>query len=263
VKIGICCNPKDASGLDPESFDFLEVNVQGFLVPETDEAGFTPHLEAARSAIRPVKAANCFLPGDLKCVGPGMDRERLIRYAGTAFRRAGQLGVEIIVFGSGNARMAPDGYSRGLAMDDFVNLLRRLGPLAQRHGVTLVVEPLNKGECNFINSLAEGAEAVDLCDHPNIKLLADYYHMLKDGEPASEVVRFGRLIRHAHVAELAGRAFPGKSRENFHPFFEALQQAGYAGDVTLECKWDNIATDLAPAARYLRESGNIPAVREN
>ena len=250
-EIGICCHPRDAARLPASAFDFFEVNVQNFLVPEKEEADFTPNLEAGRGALRPVKSANCFLPGDLKCVGPAIDQERLTRYAETAFRRAEQAGMEIIVFGSGAARMIPDGYPLRDASEDFVRVLRRLGPIAQAHGVTLVVEPLNKGECNLITSLAEGADAVERCKHPNVRLLADYYHMLKEGEPATEIVRFGHLIRHTHIAELSGRAFPGKSREDFSPFFNALEQANYTGRIALECSWDNMETDLEPSIRYL------------
>ena len=236
-----------------EAFDFLEVNVRNFLVPEKDEVDFRPQLDAARGAVKPIRAANCFLPGNLKCVGPHVDEDRLMRYAATAFGRAAEVGIEVIVFGSGMARMVPEGYPPRHAMEDFGGVLRRLGPIAQRHGITLAVEPLNKTECNFINSLAEGAEAVERGDHPNVRLLADFYHMLKESEPASEIARFGGRISHVHVAELAGRAFPGKSRQDFRPFFRALSQAGYTGRIAMECTWDDIAADLDASTRFLRE----------
>jgi sugar phosphate isomerase/epimerase len=85
-----------------------------------------------------------------------------------------------------------------------------------------------------------------------VRLLADFYHMLMDAEPASEIARFGNIIGHTHVAELAGRAFPGKSRQDFRPFFQALRESGYRGRIALECKWDNIANDLAASTAYLR-----------
>ena len=252
MEIGICAHPSDAPELSPEAFDYFEVNVQSFLVPEKEESAFQPHLNAATSAIKPVKSANCLLPGDLKCVGPNLDHQRLLRYAQNAFSRAERIGIEVVVFGSGGSRSVPDGYSQDQALQDFVEVLRQFGSIAQRYGVTLVVEPLNKTECNFINSLAEGAEAVEQCNHPNVRLLADSYHMDKDAEPVSEIVRFGHLLRHVHVAELAGRCFPGKSGEDFRPFFQMLQQIGYAGRVSLECTWNDIVTDHVFSTRYLR-----------
>ena len=60
--IGICTgHPGSLAGVD-----FIEENVQGYLQPE--QAQFTP---AARTL--PTRAANCFLPGALKCVGPEVD----------------------------------------------------------------------------------------------------------------------------------------------------------------------------------------------
>lgn len=252
LPLGLCCTPKEAESLDPAAFDFIEVNVQNFLVPGLDDSAFLPHLEQARAAVKPVKSANCFLPGALKCVGPAIDSDRLLRYAGTAFTRARRVGIDTIVFGSGAARIVPDGYPHPQALHDFVRLLRLLAPIAQHHAITLVIEPLNKGECNFINSLAQGAEAVEQCAHPNVRLLADFYHMLKEAEPASEIARYGHLIKHTHAAELAGRSFPGKSRENFRPFFQALREARYTGAIALECAWDDLQADLTPSAQYIR-----------
>jgi len=118
MEIGICVHPAKAAGLPGDAFDFIEVFVQNFLVPEKDEAEFKPNLDAARSAIKPVTSANGFLPTDLKCVGPDVDEARLMRYAETAFRRAEQVGIKIIVFGSGGARTVPEGYPMEQAMDD-------------------------------------------------------------------------------------------------------------------------------------------------
>jgi len=252
MNIGICCHPKDVEGLEADGFDFIEAGVQGFLVPEQEESVFLANLESARRAVKPLKAANGFLPGDLKCTGPNIDRERLVRYATSAFKRAEQVGIGIIVFGSGAARAVPEDYPKEQALKDFVEVLKLMGPVAQLHGVTLVVEPLNRSECNFINSVAEGAEAVEQCNHPNVRLLADFYHMLKDGEPATEIARFGHLIAHTHVAELAGRAFPGKSGEDFRPFFRALRQSRYTGSISLECAWGEMRSELAGSIRYLR-----------
>jgi sugar phosphate isomerase/epimerase len=57
-----------------------------------------------------------------------------------------------------------------------------MAPMAEKYGVTIAVEPLNSGETNFINSLAEGVEIVDAVKSPRMKLLCDIYHMLKEDE---------------------------------------------------------------------------------
>ena len=253
MEIGICTSPESALTLPENACDFIEANVQNLLVPEKDEKEFAPNLEAVRKIAKPTKAACCFLPGDLKCVGPKIDHERLLRYSEAAFVRAEQARIEIIVFGSGGARTVPEGYPMEKAMKEFVDLLRLIGPIAARHGVTVVVEPLNKGECNFITSLKDGAAAVEQCNHPNVRLLADIYHMLQDGEPAAQITKFGHLLSHVHVAEVAGRFFPGKAREDHREFFRALKGTGYKGRISIESHWDDLQTDAVPSVQYLRE----------
>jgi sugar phosphate isomerase/epimerase len=252
MNIGICQSPEGAASL-PAVFDYLEVNVQAFLVPEADEAAFLPHLEAATQGARPVRAANCFLPAGLKSVGPDLDRARLLRYAETAFARAQRAGIRTIVFGSGGSRQVPAGYPVDQAAKDFIAVLKMIAPAAGAHDVTVVVEPLGRRECNFINSVAEGAAVVEQCNHPAVRLLADSYHMRTDNEPFDQVARFGRLIRHVHIAELENRGWPGRTREDQTAFFAALKQSGYTGSVSMECSWDDPAANLPPAVEWIRE----------
>lgn len=252
MKLGICTSLDHAELVAAAELDFVEEHVQNFLVPEQPDEVFAKTLEAVRGAPVPVRAANCFLPGDLKCVGPGVDRDRLARYGASAFRRAGQAGIEIIVFGSGQARQIPEGFSREQAAGQFVEALTIFGPMAAEHGVTLVVEPLNSGECNFINSLAEGASMVEACDHPAVRLLADIFHMLRDDEPASEIERFGSLLHHVHIAEKDARTPPGTAGDDFSAYLDALQRAGYDRRLAMECVWTDLPAQVARGADELR-----------
>jgi len=252
MKIGICGSVSGLEKIDPTAIDYVEEHVRAFLVPQESEERFSENLKSVRNAAVPVEAANCFLPGDLKCVGPDVDSEKLIRYATTAFRRAKQAGIEIIVFGSGRSRHVPDGFPTSKAEQQFVDLLKLLAPIAEENGVTIVVEPLNKRECNIITSLAEGAEAVKSCNHPNVRLLADVYHMLRDGEGPQEIVRFGGLLRHAHIAEPDKRAAPGVTDFDFRPYLSAFRQAGYDRRMSIECSWGDIKTELPVAVDILR-----------
>lgn len=250
MKIGICTSPREAANLPPDAFDFVEVNVQTFLAPEEDEEKFEASLEEARACGNPVSAANCFLPARLKCVGPEMDLPALMKYAETALARARRAGIGIIVFGSGAARLVPEGYPDAAA--DFTSLLKRLGPIAAENAVKIVVEPLNPGETNLILSLEEGARIVEECDHPNIRLLADLYHMALVDDGPEEIVRAGHLLEHVHVAEKQGRARPGKHGEDFGGYLRALREIGYEGSISLECQFEDLAAELAPGVAYLR-----------
>jgi hypothetical protein len=107
MKLGVSVAPDKAALLPPGVVDFIEVNVQTFLVPMEDDAVFAPKLEAAAGCAFPIYAANGFLPGSLKSTGPEVDGGRIEAYAARAFERASRLGMKIIVFGSGGSRQVP------------------------------------------------------------------------------------------------------------------------------------------------------------
>src|ERR1051326_7380845 len=141
-------------------------------------------------------APNCFLPSDLKVTGPSVDAARLDRYATVAFRRAQESGISIIVFGSAGARMVPENFPATKAFEQFVEVLRRFAPLAAARGVTLTVEPLQRSECSFINTILEGVEVVERVGHRNVRLLVDIFHMARNGESPDDITRVGRHIHH-------------------------------------------------------------------
>lgn len=252
MQIGICTSIENGAIAAKAGFEYLELNVQGFLVPEAPDETFAPNLKVAQTAPLPVIASNAFLPGTLKSTGPDIDLDRLARYAETAFARAKQSGMRYIVYGSGGARQIPEGFSRDEAARQFVTGLRRIAPLAEKHGVSIVIEPLNSKECNFINSLAEGAAMAEAADHPNIQLLADIFHMLVDGEAPDEIVKHGRWIRHVHVAEKEGRLAPGIGGEDFSPYLRALKAIDYRGGISFESGWKDFPTQAQGCQEYFR-----------
>ncbi len=237
MKIGLCASVGQASLLAEAGFDYIEENVQKWLEPESPEEVFFAKIVAIRDAALPVRAANCFYPAAIKCTGPDVDMDRVLRYAATAFRRAKISGIEFIVFGSGGARQVPDGFDPARAWEQFVAVLRGIAPLAQEHEVTVVIEPLNRKECNFITTLAEGAAMVAAADHPQVRLLADIYHMRVNGEDPGDLVTYGQGLEHVHVAELEGRLAPGMAGEDFGPYLRALKEADYQGAISFEAGW--------------------------
>jgi sugar phosphate isomerase/epimerase len=249
-RVGACGAHAQLGGL--AGLDFVEVSVREFLVPASDEDAFRAASAGADRAAAPVEAANCFLPAALKSTGPDLDMDALTAYAASAFRRAASAGIRTIVFGSGGSRKLPGGFDRSAAEEQFVGVLGAFGPLAAESGVTLVVEPLNRAECNLINSLDEGAEAVRACGHPHVRLLADLYHMLREDEPPEAIARNGELIRHVHVAERERRTAPGTAGDDFRSYLRALAESGYRGDFSLECRCEDAAREIPSGAAELR-----------
>jgi sugar phosphate isomerase/epimerase len=253
MKIGLCSSADQADLAAKAGFNYLEGNVQTLLKAEASEADFAPGLKATQSASLPTLAANCFLPGSLKCVGPDLDIDRVVRYAGTAFRRARLVGIKFVVFGSGAARQIPEGFDVATTKKQFLDVLQRIAPLAEEHNVTVVIEPLASKECNFITSLADGAFFVEAVNHPNIRLLADFYHMSCDEESPGEIVVHGKWLAHIHVAEKEGRFAPGTSGEDFGPYLNALKKIAYKGAISYECGWKDLPSQSATSVKSFRK----------
>jgi sugar phosphate isomerase/epimerase len=253
MQLGICADPATLATLPtPLGIDFIEGHVVNFLKPEASDTEFSFHAAALRNCARSMPAANCFLPADLKVTGPAIDYPRLDRYAAATFRRASEIGMQLIVFGSAGARNLPAGFSAAHGFEQYVDALRHFAPLAAAQGVTIVVEPLHRDESNLINTILEGAEAVERAAHPNVKLLVDIFHMLRNGESPEDILKVGPLVRHVHVAENKDRTAPGVNGEDLRPFFRALKKINYDARLTIEAAWTDLEQQLQPALAALR-----------
>jgi len=252
-KIGVCTSVGNAAMAKAAGCDYVEEGVRSFLVPDRPEAEFLEKFEALERAPLPVPACNSFLPESLKSVGPGPHHDDILAFAETAFRRAREAGVKTVVFGSSGSRSIPGGFDPAEAHRQFVALLRRLGPVARAHDVTVVLEPLRRGECNFVNTVAEGVVIVREVGDPNVRLLADIYHMLCEDEGPESIEAAGDLLAHCHIAEEAGRTPPGVHGDDFTPYLEALRRIGYKGGISIECRWTDIVKELPVAVKTLKE----------
>jgi sugar phosphate isomerase/epimerase len=248
----VCSKLSDYPALKAAGYDFFEPAVSDFLSPAEDDSVFLSHLAEMKAlGAKPISCV-VFLPGDYKAVGEAPRHDDIVDWGEKTFRRANQAGIRYIVFGSGGARRVPEGFDREKALQQFILVCTRLATVAQKHDVTLVIEPLNRAETNLINSLQEGAAVVEAVNHPNVRLLCDIYHMMRENEPASEIVKYGKYIRHCHIAEKETRSAPGTKGDDFKPYFAALKQIGYKGCISAECSWDNFALRLAPALEYMK-----------
>ncbi len=251
--VGVCKSNKDAADMKAAGFDFLEGNVGGLFVPDKPEADFEKNLAQLKGLAIPVLAVNGFLPSSMKIVGPDAKPDAAATYAESALRRAGVANIKTIVFGSGGARKIPDGFDAAKAREQFIAFAKRIAPAAAKAGVTLVLEPLNRKETNFINSVTEGAAIVDAVAQPAFKLHADIYHMLQEDEQPDAITKAGARILHVHVAQKGTRIAPMPGGTDFRPYFKALKGIGYRGLLSLECGWKKGETDPAKACAFIRE----------
>jgi sugar phosphate isomerase/epimerase len=252
MQLGVYAAPEEAPTLAQAGFDYLEINVVRDLQPEMDLDQAGARLAVVANCGLPTPVACIFLPGLFKLTGSNVDEPALERYVQTAFGRAEQTGVRIVVFGSGGARRIPNGFDRERGWDQLVRFGRMIGPIAADHGVTVAVEPLRHAECNILNTVAESAQYVHDVDHPGVRLLVDAYHWAQNGEPAQSIIDAGPLLVHAHIATYENRLAPGQEECDFEPFFDALTTTEYEGRLSIEARWEIDERSALAARKALR-----------
>lgn len=256
MQFGMCTGPQNAQAAKAAGWDFIEGHTQAMFQGESDQVDLSP----LKQLPLPLPSANCLVPGSLKIVGPQVDFEALRRYMTNVLTRAGQTGVHTLVFGSGGARGVPEGFNRDKARSQILDFLRMSAPIAQQNGVTLVIEPLNRSECNIINSVAEAMTYVREVNHPAIRCLVDSYHFWLEDEPLANLEAAMPWIGHVHVADKVGRTAPGESgapeQSPYDAFFRTLKAGNYRGLISVECKGFDIAQDSPRIIAFLREKWN-------
>ncbi len=116
----------------------------------------------------------------------------------------------------------------------FVEVARELCDYAMPKDVTLILEPVNRYEIDFIHTVEEGGELLKKIDRANMMLMPDVFHMnIEDKKIGPELARNVHCIKYIHLAD-SNRLAPGLGHINFQDIFYYLLQAGYDGWVSAE-----------------------------
>jgi D-psicose/D-tagatose/L-ribulose 3-epimerase len=231
--------------------DYVEPTIVGNLVQEDGAGGWVRH--PGYDAPDSCPSFAILFPGQLRLSDPAFPAQTVTDYLEAVFpliAAAGSAGAKV-VFGSGAARTIPSGVDRAVAEARFADVLRETRDIAARYGVVVLLEPLNAGETNLLHTIEECAEFLDSHGIEDVPIVADLYHIMLEGEPLSTVTALGARVGHAHIAD-TGRTPPGQGDWPLSQFLQSLTAGGYSGNVSIECRWSDIATELGPALAHLR-----------
>jgi len=105
---------------------------------------------------------------------------------------------------------------------------------AERVGITVGVEILNRYESDFLTTTADGVRLCQAVGHPRLGLLLDVYHLNIEERRIGEAIRAAAgHITHFHVCE-NDRGAPGSGHMPWAEIRDALRDAGYNGVCTIE-----------------------------
>src|SRR5262249_48627262 len=119
----------------------------------------------------------------------------------------------------------------------FLNNLGKASELAAAHGLTLLIEPLNRRDRPgyFVSRSDEVVMLLqDLaCDH--VKLLFDLYHIqIMEGDLLRRLERHWPSIGHVQIASVPGRHEPDEGEIAYPAILSDLAHRGWSGYVGAE-----------------------------
>ncbi len=227
-------------------FDYAELPIMTFADMGEDE--FSSIFPSFSSPV----ACNLF-PGRIPLVSKERDFSVIRSYLDTAFCRCRALGIKETVFGSGKARSYnPD----EMGWDEAYGRLKEtiaeaIIPKAVEYGITVLIEPLKRGECNLINTVSEGYALSEEIGHPSLLLMADIYHMESNGEDVRSLVPALDRIRHIHIAG-KGRSLDDTAEDAYiYDALRLLKRCGYDRTVSFETSDGDISSALSWLKRTL------------
>lgn len=163
---------------------------------------------------------------------PGREAEARAAIA-EAFAYGGEIGAHAVHVMAG-ASQGLDG-----AAQAFRDNLLFACALAARHGMTVLIEPLNRRDAPayFLATIEEAAALVMELRRPELKIMFDCYHQqITGGDLTRRFLAHQAMIGHVQIAAVPSRAEPDEGEVSYARLLRAIDIAGYRGFVGAEYK---------------------------
>jgi D-psicose/D-tagatose/L-ribulose 3-epimerase len=253
IEIGVCAPRRELDTVARYGFDYIEPAAASVsAMSATTFQAFKTKVLA--SPIR-CECYNSFIRRkDLCVVGDHVNWDALREYLDHTLARCRELGGSIVVWGSAGSRNVEPGYSREKAWSQIKEFLGWAGDIARRHQIIIAIEPLRHQESNIINTGAEALKLVHEVNHPNIKMIFDYYHMRVEHECPEIVWKARKEIVHFHFANPQGRLWPKSPAEDpvYAEFFRQVERIHFQGGISIEGR-GSVAQDATASLAFFRQ----------
>ena len=139
------------------------------------------------------------------------------------------------------ALMVPGRYNEKMAWDyqtaNVIDIMRELSEIAEKGGMTIVLEPLNKRDHPglFLTSMPQSYAICRAVNSPACKIVDDIYHQqITEGNIIPNIDASWSEIAAFHLGDNPGRKEPGTGEINFSNVFKHIKSKGYDGVLCME-----------------------------
>ena len=220
-------------------FDYFETAFRD--LPKMTDEDFQKALDTIKEVGLPVLRANGLFFSEQHFFGDdAMTEEEIIAFYEKGFERAKKIGIEIVVWGAGPTRKYPETMLREDAMKTIFRYGNVIADFSKKYDIPIAIEPLCHYETNIFNTVKESCEYIRELNRPEIKVLADSYHMMVECEKYDTLGNNADLLIHTHIAAAEYgsnkyRLVPDLEDElNVKEFIYELKKIGYDGTVSIE-----------------------------
>lgn len=164
-----------------------------------------------------------------------------------------------ILLGLMQGKLKP-GVSVAQAKKWIIDSLIECTDFAKDYNVLIKLEPINRYQLNYNNTITEVIEIIDEVKSGYLSLLIDSYHMKIEEKSINDSINLARrYISHVHLAD-SNRAAPNSKGEiNFPDIINSLKNIHYKGFITIECNENLKLLEIAESSiKYL-----LPLMKEN
>ncbi len=133
----------------------------------------------------------------------------------------------------GRATLVPENEKK-IQWETVVENLKKVCAWAEKYGVNIAIEPLNRFETDFLNICTDAVKLIKDVDSKNLKIHLDTFHMnIEEKSSALAVLDAGDLLYMFHASE-NDRGAPGTGQVHWKSIADSLKRINYKGWVVIE-----------------------------
>ncbi len=132
-----------------------------------------------------------------------------------------------------------------------VTAMREIAEHAEKQGVTLAIESLNRFETYLLTCADDTRRYIEAVNHPNCRAAFDTFHANMEEKNVADAIRtLAPYLVHVQFSE-NDRSTPGAGQINFPMVLNALREVNYTGPIAIEAFGLN-PPELAAATHIFR-----------
>jgi D-psicose/D-tagatose/L-ribulose 3-epimerase len=144
-----------------------------------------------------------------------------------------------------------------------VGHLKEIADYADERNIKLSLEPLNRFETDFLNTVDQSLALIKDIDRPNVFLHYDTFHMnIEEKDQPKAIAKAGKLLGHLHACG-SDRGTPGNDHINWQGIVKELKAINYKGGIVIESFTKDVKVIAKAAAIWRKIEPSQQVIAEN